>query len=83
MQMQSVVEPSSVIALGACKTSSHTSERGTVRINTGGLVEGETCVFLVQFPAIIMRLETVLKELPDERLNPASVPTPHSCCTVQ
>ena len=41
------------------------------------------CVSLVQFPAIIMQLEAVLKELPDERLNPASVPTPHSCCTVQ
>ena len=54
-----------------------------MRIKTGGLVEGAICVFLVQFPAIIMRLETVLKELPDERLNPASVPTPHSCCTVQ
>lgn len=36
-----------------------------------------------EFPAIIARLEAVLKVLPDERLNPASVPTPHGCCVVQ
>jgi hypothetical protein len=48
-----------------------------------GWREAIRCLFSVQFPAIIVRLEAVLKELPDERLNPASVPTPHSCCTVQ
>lgn len=36
-----------------------------------------------QFPVIIKRLESVMKQLPDDRLNPASVPTPHRCCAVQ
>ncbi len=36
-----------------------------------------------QFPVVIKRLEAVLKTLPDERLNPASTPTPHPCCTMQ